>query len=254
MSAGAGEGEERSSIKPNLPGTEQIDKPDLKFSFSTEAYDSYVKEGFEPPGPFYRPDKFELRFLNKVDITKGKIKVEITKLVRVREKDYSSETGKQEYRDFVTWESNWYAKDWLENDIVSTSHIEGKYKQQTKKLVRKIIPETGKTDAYYVKGVPREVYTIPFSKAAVDKILQSQHPFGPDSINITDTAKVIYVGKISNVLGVSTFRCADYSYEQFVVPEWKTFVDLATQYGGPTGRLPIWMADPDDFNPAKNVR
>jgi hypothetical protein len=61
----------------------------------------------------------------------------------------------------------------LENELILTSHIEGKYVQQTKKLVTKIsTTNPGRTEAYYEIGPPREVYTIPFTKTAVDKLLE----------------------------------------------------------------------------------
>jgi hypothetical protein len=42
--------QEKSSIKPNLPG--QTGEPqELKFTYSTEAYDSFIKEGFADIAP-----------------------------------------------------------------------------------------------------------------------------------------------------------------------------------------------------------
>src|SRR5438093_4131226 len=184
---------ERSSIKPNLPG-QTTEQQQLKFTYSTDAFDSYVKEGFEPPEAWRRPDKFELRFLSQVDLTKGKIKVEITRMVRLKAQDFSSD--KHEFKEYLIWESNWYAKNWLDNELCVNGHIEGKYKQQTKKLITgPPDPRTGKTDAYYEKDVPRTAHTIPFNKTTVDKLLKGEHPFGPDSINITDIDKVVYYGK-----------------------------------------------------------
>jgi hypothetical protein len=91
-------------------------------------------------------------------------------MFRLRVLDYSSD--RRESKQYLIWESNWYAKNWLDNELRVTSHIEGKYWQQTKKLVIKI-PDvhTGRVEAYYEKGVPREVHTIPFTKTAVDKLL-----------------------------------------------------------------------------------
>ena len=37
-----------------------------------ETYDSYVKEGFEPPESWKRPDSLELRFVTGVDIKQAK--------------------------------------------------------------------------------------------------------------------------------------------------------------------------------------
>jgi hypothetical protein len=65
---------ERSSKKPNVPG-QTAEPQQLKFTYSTDAYDSYMKEGLTPPDAWKRPDKFELAFLSQVDLSKGKIKV-----------------------------------------------------------------------------------------------------------------------------------------------------------------------------------
>jgi hypothetical protein len=227
---------ERSSKIPNVPGMSTEEKPQLKFNYSTESYDSYVKEGLTPPDPWKRPDKFELKFLSQVDLTKGKIKVEITRMVRLKAQDFGSD--KREFKEYLVWESNWYAKNWLDVEISPVSHIEGKYSQQTLRLVNPPPdPNTGQSTAYYVKDVPRTVHTIPFNKTTVDKLLNGEHPFGPDSVNITDPDKVVYYGKFENILGVQNFRCADFDYEQFVTPEWKQFVQLAIQEGGPQRRV-----------------
>lgn len=227
---------------------DQEDKTDLKFTYSTDTFDSYAKEGFANKAPEYhkRHDRHELRFLSSVDITKGKIKIDITRMFRLQARDYS--TDKLEYKEYLMWESNWYAKNWLENELKVLEHMEGKYLQQTKKVT--ISPpdlKTGKMVKEYEQGQPREVYTIPFSKETVDKLLQGAHPLGPDSINITDPSKVIFYGKIDHVLGVQSFRCADYDYNQFVTPKWDDFVKLAIQPGGPAKRTPWWMGEPEEF-------
>ena len=89
--------------------------------------------------------------------------------------------------------------------------------------------DTGRVNAYYVRGPFRTVHTIPFTKKTVDKILNNPEPFGPDSQNITDINSVIFYGKFEGERGIQTMRCADYTYEQFIVPEWKQFVELAVR-------------------------
>ncbi len=39
--------------------------------------------------------------------------------------------------------------------------------------------KTGEQRSQYVKGLPRTVYTIPFTKKAVDDAIENEHPFGP---------------------------------------------------------------------------
>ena len=75
-----------------------------------------------------------------------------------------------------------------------------------------------------------------YKKTKVDEILEAEHPFGPGSISMTERGRAMFYGKFDRVLGVQSFRCGDYNYEQFIVPEWKRFVELALRKGGPTGR------------------
>jgi hypothetical protein len=133
--------------------------------------------------------------------------------------------------------SDWEGADWLENPIYVRSHVEGKYSELTRQLVTKIDHETGETRGYYLKGPMRERFTIPFNKKAVDKILDNEHPFGEDSISLTDRDRIIFIGKFVGERGMQTMRCSDYDYNQFVTPEWSTFKELALQKGGPAARI-----------------
>ena len=85
--------QEVSSIKPDL-GTGQKERKEPRFTYSTAEYDSYVKNGFGAPDLIDRSDKYEVRFLNQVDLSKCKnnrIQVKILNMQRTRAIDYSSE-------------------------------------------------------------------------------------------------------------------------------------------------------------------
>ncbi len=72
-------------ISSIVPGQEaESSKKELRFSYSTAAYDSFAKEGFEAPDVDHRPDKWEQRFLSAVDPGKGKVKVRITRCFRIK--------------------------------------------------------------------------------------------------------------------------------------------------------------------------
>ncbi len=218
-----------------VPGQEERSKKELKFSYSTAAYDSYVKEGFEAPDVDHRPDKWEYRFLAAVDPGKGKVKVRITRMFRIRAIDYSTE--KNESKDYLYYETEWTAKQWNGNELGPVEHIVGMHKEQIKKLqLGDFDAKTGVQRSQYVKGLPKVVYTIKFTKKAVDEALENEHPFGPDSLNVTDKESIKYYGFIKG-LGLESFRCGDYTYSQFVTPEWKQFVELAIQEGGPQKRV-----------------
>ncbi len=224
---------EISKIKPT--NVKQRTAP--RFTYNTGAYDSYIQEGFDLPNRL--PDKFERQFLSRVDVEKGPIKVRITTMIRQLGIDYSTE--KQLKKEYLTFISDWHAKNWLDAEVPPViSYIEGKHMQQMKRLVTKKLGN-GEEEAYYEKAQPREVFTIPFTKKAVDDILFNEHPFGKDSLNITDPDKLMFYG--SNQLGIMPFRCGDYTYEQFVTPEWKQFVELAIRPGGPANRKLIAVGE-----------
>src|SRR5262249_20617322 len=159
---------------------------------STEEYDSYEKEGFEPPQEYYRHDFHQRRFLSRVDVTKGKIRVRVIWIKRTRWTD--PETGKN--KEYITWNSEWNAKKAWNETLWIREHISGKHISQTKVIKRtmKYDTEDGTPipEVYYEKGTPVEKYTIPFNKTNVDKILKGDHPFGEDSENITDVEKVMF--------------------------------------------------------------
>lgn len=229
-------GHEISSIKPGRE-EELRKRRELKFKYDALEYESYAKHGFQAPDVDHRSDKWEIRFLSAVDPTKGPVKVRITKMFRIRAVDYDSQD--HETKEYLYYETEWRATQWNGNPLGPTEHIEGKHQEQTKRLILgDFDPKTGQQDSHYVRDIPRTVYTIPFSKKAVDEVLENKNPFGPDSLNVTpDKESVIYYGKFNQILGMESFRCADFTYEQFTLPEWKEFVALAIQEGGPQRRV-----------------
>ena len=83
-----------------------------------------------------------------------------------------------------------------------------------------------------------ELYTQFLSpKRQLTRYLIILEPFGPDSQNITDINSVTFYGKFDGERGIQTMRCGDYTYEQFVTPEWNHFVELAVRRGGPAARI-----------------
>jgi hypothetical protein len=53
-------------------------------------------------------------------------------MVQLKAQDFSSD--KREYKEYLVWECNWYAKNWLGTEISPrTGHIEGKYSQNAER-------------------------------------------------------------------------------------------------------------------------
>jgi hypothetical protein len=89
--------------------------------------------------------------------------VEITQIFRVQAIDYSTE--KQELKEYLVYQSNCYAKNWMGKELRILEHVEERYLQQTKRLVTSSPdPNTGRIEAFYEKGHPRQIHTFPFGK------------------------------------------------------------------------------------------
>jgi len=141
----------------------------LRFHYDTSEYDSYAKCGMASPLSYERMDKFEHKFLGNVDISKGKIQVQITTMSRQKAIDPYSK--KKERKEYLTFTSNWIGLNYWKEEIRVNSHIEGKALIQQTKIVNKINRETGKPEEYKKPDIPITVFSIPFTKANVDKYL-----------------------------------------------------------------------------------
>jgi hypothetical protein len=178
----------------------QSPRPKPRFIFSEKSsvidtYESYAKEGFAHlvTNQAEFPYKFEKQFLSKVDLTKGPILVSVGMMIRTMAVDW--ESPKRERKEYLTFTTEWEAKDRLGNTLRCSHENEGKYTQQTKQIKTKYNSNSREEEAYYEKGVPRDVYTIPWSKKTADSILTGEKYFGQDSINITNIAEVQYIVK-----------------------------------------------------------
>ena len=138
------------------------------------------------------PGYWENKFLSQVDISKGKIKVKVNTMIRQVAPDWS--TDREDRKEYLTFNSDWMAKNYLGVDIRVLGHVEGVFMDQQRELVTTKDQRTGEETAYYRKGQARETFYIPFTKKKVEEIL-SDHPFGEDSINITNKDRVLYYGK-----------------------------------------------------------
>jgi len=184
-----------------IPAPQQTPRPKPRFIFLEkssviDAYESFGKEGFSHliTSQAEFPYDFEKQFLSKVDLTKGPILVSVESIVRTMAVDWDS--PKREKKEMLCYSCSWEAKDRLNNTIRSNTHIEGKFMEQTKHTVTKYNPQTHEEEAYYEKGAPREVYTIPWNKKTAESILSGEKYYGEDSINITNpNAEVQYIVK-----------------------------------------------------------
>jgi hypothetical protein len=196
-------------------GQEGQEEQQKLIEYNTRTYQSYVSKGFEPPENF---DHQTRHFLSKIQYDPSgkhepKITKEVTRIVRLRAPDYS--TPKKEIKEYVYWFENWYGVDWQGSKVAPVAdHVEGVYEEvETENVIKanKVIGKkmSGKHKSYY----------IPFSKEAVDKIIERSDSSYKENI--------IYVVKNGD------YRNGQYSYDQFVNLSFDDCCRLMNMKGGP---------------------
>ncbi len=193
----------------------QTPKPKPRFIFSDassviDTYNSFAKEGFAHLTSIQAefPYEQEKRFLSKVDLSKGPILVSVQSIIRTMAVDWDS--PKRERKEMMYYTTEWEAKDHLNNIIKCPHEHEGKHTQQTKETKTRLNPN-GEELVQYVRGPPREAYTIPWDKKKANELLTSDKIFGEHSINITNLNEVQYIVKFpSSNPGRTGFGMSDF--------------------------------------------
>jgi hypothetical protein len=194
---------------------------EIDWPYSQKTRESYLKNGLEVPNYV---DYEERNFLSLVNIEPdkgGPIKREITRMVRLKARDYSSE--KVVYREYLIWYENWRGKDWLGCDLPPVAdRCEGMYYQQdTKKVIDRDFT-TGRLLPPTIKRLGQhEEYFIPFSKEKVDEVIGDR-----DKNSITYTIK--FPAGVSGGTGIRN----NFSYHHFVNLSMEEAFKLNSKAGG----------------------
>jgi hypothetical protein len=180
----------------------QTPRPKPRFIFSEKSsvidtYESYAKEGFSHmlTNQAEFPHNQKNLFLSSVDLTKGPILVTVQNIIRTMAVDWDS--PKRERKEYMYYTTQWEAKNHKNNTIKYIQEHEGKFIQQTKEIVTKTNPQGEDVDVY-VRGSPRDVYTLQWDKKKAQELLSGEKTYGEDSINITNAPEVQYTVKFPN--------------------------------------------------------
>ena len=117
-------------------------KPEVVIEYNNKSYESFIDNGFEAyiPRSVYGPRDRMLTWLNKVDLRKGPLERTVRSIVRLKAIDYNS--PKHERKEFVYYEEDWTANDWLGIPIDPYGgHIEGRFSEAL--YSRKLDERTG---------------------------------------------------------------------------------------------------------------
>jgi hypothetical protein len=185
---------------------------EIDFPFNNRTYESYVKQGLQPPRPIDLSQ--EKVFLQLVNLEEGRtIERVVTRIVRSRERDWST-GNKISWKEYLVWYENWYGKNWLNEMLPPVSdHLQGAYMHQDVTTTRERDMKTGQLGPAKTKRVGEHiVYYVPFTKEKVKEIIGSQDPEG-----ITYVVKFPRESIQSGGYGGSNIRNT-FSLQQFLLP------------------------------------
>ena len=179
-------------------------KPSFEYNNRTEK--SYLDKGLPVPDNLDFQCKY---FLSQVE---GHITRHVTKIGRIKAKDYSSK--RREQKEYLIWYENWYGKDWQGTTVPPvTDHLQGKYwEQETEPIIQK-----NKKVGQRRTG-QHEVFYVPFSRKAVEDIIASS------DVDIEDIKYLVKTPQIRN---------DDFTKEQFLNYSFEEAERAMRTNGGP---------------------
>jgi hypothetical protein len=163
-----------------------------------DTYSSYAKNGFahlitnQAEFPYNQKNLF----LSSVDLGKSPILVSVQSIIRIMAPDWNS--PKRERKEYMYFTLQLEAKNFKNNTIRYTLEAQSKYVEQTKQIETRRDQKTGEDVDVYVRGTPRECYSMEWDKKKANELLTSEKVFGEDSINITNLNEVQYTVKFPN--------------------------------------------------------
>ena len=202
-----------SSKKQDIPK-----KPEVVIEYNNKSYESFIDNGFEAyiPRSVYGPRDRMLTWLNKVDLRKGPLERTVRSIVRLKAIDYNS--PKHERKEFVYYEEDWTACDWLGIPIDPYGgHVEGRFSEAL--YSRKLDERSGEFIGNVYTGI-RDRYYIPWSKKNVDEIIANSAHSTKESIKF-----IIKFGVEDGPDGFSMTTRNQFSYDQFVNWDWQRLKD-----------------------------
>jgi hypothetical protein len=203
----------QSNPYPNrtTKGVHQRKEP-KNFEWNNLSIKAYQDIDIEVPETLCRWEKL---FLSKVDVSKGPIERSVVSMVRLKAPDYSSKEKVPPRKEWIYFMEKWEGKGWNGVPLNPVAeHIEGYWvKQFTKPHFNE---QNGEIDYYVLDaGKGQTIYTIPYSKKAVDDIIAKSANTDKDSIVFT-----IKFGNEDTPWGPHPATRAQFSYEQFSSWSW----------------------------------
>jgi hypothetical protein len=116
------------------------------------------------------PEQRKKEFIAQVDLEQGPIERKVMTMVRFKAKNRED----KEAKEYLTYHEDWQAKDWMGRKLRNSENMEGVYYEQEEEKIIRYHETKGPHVAGYQRSGEHAVYTIPYSKDAVDQIIGDQ--------------------------------------------------------------------------------
>lgn len=197
----------------------ETEKPLPIFEYNNRTWKSYQDliekykiENLVIPHGVRAPEERKIEFLARVDLEQGPIERKVTSMVRFIAKNRED----TQPREYIKYEEDWQGKDWMDRKLRNNENIEGFYQEQEVEKVIRYNETKGPEIIGYRRSGEHTVYTIPFSKESVDKIIGDSG---------TDKSGIIFTVKTSQ-------RRQQFLYDEFVNYSWGQLDQILMLDGG----------------------
>ncbi len=206
-------------------------KRNVDIKFNEQTIEEYTIEGIDPPrGELARKGRNDL-FRSKFNEEKGKLRITIPTMHR-RPIKVVGKDGKTITKDYLTYETNYSGHDWLGNPIQILDNIEGMHYKPKLYVHTRINPETGEYIQERQLSGQETIYTIELTEKNRKKIIE-------DIVNKSNSSpeSILYYFHVPLTAKGSPFRCAIYTYDQFINSSMEELENLARKTPSPVQHL-----------------
>ena len=172
--------------------------------------EKYKIESLTIPHGVVAPEERKKDFLARVDLEKGPIERKVISMVRFIAKNRED----KQPREYIKYYEDWQAKDWMDRKLRNNENLEGVYMEQDAEKIIRYNETQGPEIVGFRRSGEHTVYTIPYSKDAVEKIIGHQ-----------DKSEIIFTVRTSE-------RRQQFLYDEFVNYSWGQLEQILLLDGG----------------------
>jgi hypothetical protein len=204
-----------------------------------QTIEAFSKENVELPSSIITLKARLEKFKSKFKKDKGPLQIIINTMNRRQIPTFDKETGKAVKKDCLTYNVDFYGKDWLGNDMWIRQHVEGMSLKPTFHTTFKLDTETGEQVPKRELNGQDEEYYIELTDKNRKQVIQDII----NNCNGSSIDQIRYYGHFNDSPDGRAFRCDLFTYDQFINSSMEEMERLGRKEGGPQGNAPRFGKD-----------